>query len=1419
MRYILTAIVTMAVATVCQARTIYVDANGTGDYPTIWAAVNDSNTGDVIILQPGTYTGVGNRDIDSKGKSITVQSTDPCDPAVVAATVIDCQRRGRGFKCVTGESPLLAGFTIINGSAPPTPFDEYGDAIYSKNSSPTIFNCVIKKCGWPSGFYDISWAIFCDDSSMKLIGCTISENDYAIRCADSNAEITGCTISKNTCGIHFSSSSSPAAIKHPVKITDSAVTGNFRGISCYYSNMTIDRSTITDNNIPSTSTGIAGISAQYSNVVINDSIISRNRSIYYSSSTPQADAGGVASVYGTLDINNCVISDNKAVYGGGISNFQGSAVIRNCSITNNTAGGFSEYNHQYYAGAGGGIYDISSKQLIVEGCTIKDNKAEGNPTNTLATSGGGIHSRDSLGTVSIKNSSIIHNKARRGGGIYDASYMDVNNSLIANNEAEIGGGANGGYRYINCTFVGNKAVSWAGLAWGGVVSNCIFWDDIFSGNAQGELSGATVSYSNVRWATPDGSNISADPMFTFENDGHLLPGSPCIDAGTNTPIGGLSETDLDGNPRAIDGDSDGFATVDMGAFEFDSAVSRLAISDSQFAFSCAKDGPNPEPQVLQIRNCNGGSINWEIIENCPWLNVSPQNGTSPGSPSSVTIALDANQLDIGTYQADMLITSPGAAGSPQTVHVTVKVGRLLSVPQNFNTIQNAIDEANNGDWVIVADGIYTGDGNRDIDFRGKAITVRSQNGPETCIIDCNGTPAEYHRAFNFITYETNASVLDGFTIINGYGGAIHIISTPAIKNCVFHKNTSLSAGGAISTEPYSFTGWPPTPITVERCSFTENSAKTKGGAIYSRISLKLTNCNFTGNVVDIRSPTFGGGIALENYSSNSCSALIEGCNFTGNSARIGGAINVTSSIVGNISIINSIFIGNTADMVGALNIATEKFNTNMSNSIIAGNRANTRGGIGLYGSSQITNCTIVGNSTISSNPLSGPVLGNPAVVRNCIIADYGPLTINGNPNANITFSNVLGGFPGVGNIDIDSGFAKPGYWADPNNPSIILEPNDANAVWVNGDYRLRIDSMCIDAGDPNYVSGTTETDLDGNPRVVDGDRYDSAVVDMGAYEYQNTAPVADAGPNQVVYARINGIAEVTLDASNSYDADGDALTYLWKWSIDGNDYETNGVNPTIELPIGQYTIELVVNDGRENSEPNQVVITIYEYPNTAPVADAGTNQVAYAWIDGIAEVTLDASKSYDADGDTLTYLWKWSIDGNDYETDGVNLTIELPVGQHTFELVVNDGREDSEPNQVVVTVVEPIKSTLCIVPKMINWRSGQQRILAMLRLPAGIGRKQIDQRQKLLLYPGEIESSFQLVLPCGQRGIEQCYILAYFDKSELMDAVGKAGMVQLEVVGHLKTGQYFFGSDRVWVVKPPRKPVWRWQGHGWGWGF
>ena len=113
---------------------------------------------------------------------------------------------------------------------------------------------------------------------------------------------------------------------------------------------------------------------------------------------------------------------------------------------------------------------------------------------------------------------------------------------------------------------------------------------------------------------------------------------------------------------------------------------------------------------------------------------------------------------------------------------SIALSKVIRVPGDQPNIQAGIDAASDGDTVSVADGIYTGDGNRNLDFKGKAITVKSENGPSNCIIDCEGNG----RGFYFHSNETEKSVVSGFTITNGsgivFGGGIYCDhSSPTIE--------------------------------------------------------------------------------------------------------------------------------------------------------------------------------------------------------------------------------------------------------------------------------------------------------------------------------------------------------------------------------------------------------------------------------------------------------------------------------------------------------------------------------------------------------------------------------------------------------------------------------------------------------------
>jgi hypothetical protein len=113
-------------------------------------------------------------------------------------------------------------------------------------------------------------------------------------------------------------------------------------------------------------------------------------------------------------------------------------------------------------------------------------------------------------------------------------------------------------------------------------------------------------------------------------------------------------------------------------------------------------------------------------------------------------------------------------------------------------------------------------------------------------------------------------------------------------------------------------------------------------------------------------------------------------------------------------------------------------------------------------------------------------------VANCIL--WGNEALNAFDEvrglARVNHTCIAGGFFGLGNIDADPQFSKPGHWDDNGTP---LATSDD--FWIDGDYRLTSDSPCINTGYPLYMPALGESDLDGHPRVLCGR------VDMGAYEF------------------------------------------------------------------------------------------------------------------------------------------------------------------------------------------------------------------------------------------------------------------------------------------------------------------------------
>jgi len=146
----------------------------------------------------------------------------------------------------------------------------------------------------------------------------------------------------------------------------------------------------------------------------------------------------------------------------------------------------------------------------------------------------------------------------------------------------------------------------------------------------------------------------------------------------------------------------------------------------------------------------------------------------------------------------------------------------------FATIQKAIDIAASGDQVILGTGVYSGDGNRDLVFRGKDLTVRSLSGARETILDAGGSDTAQHRAFYLEGGLDTTTYIEGLTITGGYsssgGGVWCKGASPTFVNCVFTRNTGTISGGAVRCKGSS-------PHFIN-CTFFANHSDSVGSSVF-----------------------------------------------------------------------------------------------------------------------------------------------------------------------------------------------------------------------------------------------------------------------------------------------------------------------------------------------------------------------------------------------------------------------------------------------------------------------------------------------------------------------------------------------------------------------------------------------------------
>jgi len=773
----------------------------------------------------------------------------------------------------------------------------------------------------------------------------------------------------------------------------------------------------------------------------------------------------------TCIVRGLTLRNGSAYYGGGLYGNGTLATIEGNKIVDNSA--------QWY---GGGIY-------MCDG-TIQNNTIYGNS----AYSGGGLFWCD--GTIqknTISNNSAT-GKYAEGGGLCECNGT-VQNNIICFNSAIGMYGQGGGISDCDGTIQNNTI--WGNLSKGeggglsgciGTIMNCIIWQNVAPYNSQFSR-GPIPSYSCIQYWTRGGTgNIFVHPRLVDPDRGdfHLQEDSPCIDAGGS--ITGLAQ-DFDGDPRPYAavtwesrGDGSGF---DMGADEFIGSVptptptptpvpGEIHVPYDYPSIQAAIDAASHGDEIVVFPGVYEENINFK------GKNVVLRS-TDPTSLTVVQITIiNGNQAgSVVTFSGTELTTC--VLSGFTIMNGYAPRGGGINGNGNLATIENNDISANTADGF--GGGLYMCNGT----IRNNTISANYAHGAGGGLYGCNGTIQNNTISGNRAhqgggLYNCTGNIQNNIIWINGayyMGGGLTECDGTIQNNSIWANRANNEGGGLYLCDGdilnNTITGH--TGAALYKCHglIQNNTISENSGSGLSECNGSILN-----NIISGNSAEKGGGL-------HRCQGIISDNFVSNNSAGHGGGLYWCNG-----TIHNNIISANTASYGGGLN----ECNGTIQNNIIANNSAEHSGG-GLYNcNGTIQNNTVSANSgrynggglmrcdgTITNNTISGNSANEyggglyecRGFISNCILwGDSAPTDSELYRCSTPLYSCIEGwAGEGKGNISADPRFVDP--------PS--------------GNYHLRSDSPCIDAGNTYYLLGYYIADIDGECRLA------GSSVDMGSDEF------------------------------------------------------------------------------------------------------------------------------------------------------------------------------------------------------------------------------------------------------------------------------------------------------------------------------